>query len=317
MKNRMCKTNCYKKCCAFLAALLMLAVLALPGMAAAPLVRDEMGLFDADTYNELEQSAEAASSGHDCDVYFLVVNDIGDANQRDFAKNYYVNNGLGSGEGKSGILFLLAVGSRKYVTITYGGGVTAFTDYRIEQMEDDIVPKLSDGDWAGAARTYIEMADYTLDYYAEHGEPIDVDNGLLFVIGIPAAIAAGVCLVFYHQMKTAKEKTEADDYMPGLKLRVKRDVYTHTTQTRVYDPPKEESRAWRCENKQPDPGNKNYVNHFGQSNPETGSGERKIRSQTRLRKKTRSRERKIRAQTRSRKKNGFGEKKIYSQTCEA
>ena len=179
----------------------MLAVLALPGMAAAPLVRDEMGLFDADTYNELEQSAEAASSGHDCDVYFLVVNDIGDANQRDFAKNYYVNNGLGSGEGKSGILFLLAVGSRKYVTITYGGGVTAFTDYRIEQMEDDIVPKLSDGDWAGAARTYIEMADYTLDYYAEHGEPIDVDNdlgaeGLLFVIGIPAAIAAGVCLVF-------------------------------------------------------------------------------------------------------------------------
>ena len=196
MKNRMCKTNCYKKCCAFLAALLMLAVLALPGMAAAPLVRDEMGLFDADTYNELEQSAEAASSGHDCDVYFLVVNDIGDANQRDFAKNYYVNNGLGSGEGKSGILFLLAVGSRKYVTITYGGGVTAFTDYRIEQMEDDIVPKLSDGDWAGAARTYIEMADYTLDYYAEHGEPIDVDNdlgaeGLLFVIGIPAAIAAG------------------------------------------------------------------------------------------------------------------------------
>lgn len=226
----------------------MLAVLALPGMAAAPLVRDEMGLFDADTYNELEQSAEAASSGHDCDVYFLVVNDIGDANQRDFAKNYYVNNGLGSGEGKSGILFLLAVGSRKYVTITYGGGVTAFTDYRIEQMEDDIVSKLSDGDWAGAARTYIEMADYTLDYYAEHGEPIDVDNdlgaeGFLFVIGIPAAIAAGVCLVFYHQMKTAKEKTEADDYMPGLKLRVKRDVYTHTTQTRVYDPPKEEKSS--------------------------------------------------------------------------
>lgn len=66
------------------------------------------------------------------------------------------------------------------------------------------------------------------------------------------------------------------------------------------DSPKEENRVWRCENKQPDPGNKNYVNHFGQSNPETGSEERKIRSQTR-----------------SRKKNGFGEKKIYSQTCEA
>ncbi len=93
----------------------MLAVLALPGMAAAPLVRDEMGLFDADTYNELEQSAEAASSGHDCDVYFLVVNDIGDANQRDFAKNYYVNNGLGSGEGKSGITTGSAGGFRLFL----------------------------------------------------------------------------------------------------------------------------------------------------------------------------------------------------------
>ena len=31
--------------------------------------------------------------------------------------------------------------------------------------------------------------------------------------------------------------------MPGLKLRVKRDVYTHTTQTRVYDPSKEEKSS--------------------------------------------------------------------------
>lgn len=37
----------------------------------------------------------------------------------------------------------------------------------LSRWEDDIVPELSDGDWAGAARTYIEMADYTLDYYAE------------------------------------------------------------------------------------------------------------------------------------------------------
>ena len=91
------------------------------------------------------------------------------------------------------------------------------------------------------------------------------------------------------------------------------------------DPPKEENRVWRCENKQLDPemkimstildsqarkpglgrekyasrpargrkpglemekyaarpGNENYVNYFGQSSPETGSGEKKIYSQTR------------------------------------
>lgn len=240
-----------KKLFALLAAGVLCAALSLPCFAAAPLIRDEAGVFDADTYTALEENAAIASDGHDCDVYFLVVDSIGDENQRDYAKNYYITNDLGSGEGKSGILFLLAVGSRKYVTITYGNGVTIFTDYRIGQMEDAIVSDLSNEDWTSAAWTYLEMADETLNFYEEYGEPIDSDNyteplgaeGLIFVIGIPVIIAAIVCSIFYFQMKTAKQKTEANDYMPGLKLRVQRDVYTHTTQTRVYDPPKQESSS--------------------------------------------------------------------------
>ena len=240
-----------KRLPALLAALLLMLCLSLPAFAAAPLVRDEMGLFDADTYSSLEASAEAASDGHDCDVYFLVVDDIGDTDQRQYAKDYYVSNGLGSGSGQSGILFLLAVGSRKYVTITYGGGVTAFTDYRIEQIEDDVVPYLSDGDWAGAASEYISMCADTLDFYAEHGEPLDVDNDssgwpvlLLIVILVPMLIAAVVCGILYSQMKTAKLKTEANDYIgAGLQLQVKTDRYTHTDRVQVYDPPHEESSS--------------------------------------------------------------------------
>ena len=219
-----------KRFAALLAALMLALCLSIPAFAAAPLVRDEMGLFDADTYSQLEASAEAASDGHDCDVYFLVVDSIGDADQRQYAKDYYLANGLGSGSEQSGILFLLAVGSRKYVTITYGGGVTAFTDYRIEQIEDAVVPYLSDDDWAEAASEYLSMCADTLDFYAEHGEPLDVDNdtsGLL-----------------YSQMKTARLKTEANDYIgAGLKLRVQVDNYTHTDRVQVYDPPHEESSS--------------------------------------------------------------------------
>ena len=133
-----------KKLFALLAAALLCMALTLPAGAAAPLVRDECGVFDADTLADLEEQAESASDGHDVDVYFLVVDDIGDADQRDYAKNYYISNGLGYGDEQSGILFLLAVGSRKYVTITYGEGVTAFTDYRIEQQEDEIDLLLSE-----------------------------------------------------------------------------------------------------------------------------------------------------------------------------
>ena len=241
-------THCLRSLCAFLAALILAACLACPALADTPLVRDEYGLFDADTLAQLESSAEDASAGHGCDVYFLTVDSIGDTDQRAYAKNYYVQNDLGSGSGKSGILFMIALGSRKYVTITYGEGVTAFTDYRIEQQEDEIVPQLSDEEWADAAYTYIDMCDYALDYYADYGEPIDVDNDigledLLIAMIFPLGISAFICLILYHQMKTARQKMEADEYMPGFNLRVKRDRYTHTTRERTYDPPKKESNS--------------------------------------------------------------------------
>ena len=214
---------------AALAAAVLAVCLSLPAMASAPLVRDDYGLFDGDTLSELEAGAEEAADGHDCDVYFLTVDSIGDEDQRAYAKNYYRDNDLGSGSDHSGILFMIALGSRKYVTITYGGGVTAFTDYRIEQIEDAVVP------------------------YLENGEPLDYDNdpdgdlgifGILIVVGIPSLIAAIVCSILYAQMKTAKRKTEADDYIgAGLKLRVQRDHYTHTDRVEVYDPPHEESSS--------------------------------------------------------------------------
>lgn len=235
--------------CAFFAALVLAVCLGVPALAAAPLVQDEYGLFDADTLAALESSAEAASAGHDCDVYFLTVDSIGDTDQRTYAKNYYIQNDLGSGSQKSGILFLMALGSRKYVTITYGGGVTAFTDYRIEQLEDKVVPLLSSGDYADAAQTYIDLCADTLDFYAENGEPLDSGNdpdsglgwvGILIVVGIPMVIAGIVCCVFYSEMNTAKLKTEANDYIgAGLKLHVRTDHYTHTDRVQVYDPPVE------------------------------------------------------------------------------
>ena len=97
-----------KKLFALLAAALLCMALTLPAGAAAPLVRDECGIFDADTLADLEEEAESASEGHGVDVYFLVVDSIGDADQREYAKNYYISNGLGYGDEQSGILFLLA-----------------------------------------------------------------------------------------------------------------------------------------------------------------------------------------------------------------
>ena len=233
-------------------ALLLCLFCAVPAFAEMPLVMDTYELFKPEVTAELEQKAQDASAGHGVNVYLLTVADIGGQNVREFAKDWYRSNDLGYGEGKSGILFLIALDSRDYVTITYGGGVTAFTDYRIAQIEDKIVPMLSDGSYYKASDTYIEMCADTLDFYAEKGAPLDSGNDpakgwikWVFVFVIPLAVASIVCGIFYAQMKTANEQTHANAYMPaeGLALSVVEDTYTHTTETERYDPVKNDSSS--------------------------------------------------------------------------
>lgn len=156
-----------KKLFSLLTALVLCLLCAVPAFAEMPLVMDTYELFKPEVTAELEQKAQDASAGHGVNVYLLTVADIGGQNVREFAKDWYRSYDLGYGEGKSGILFLIALDSRDYVTITYGGGVTAFTDYRIAQIEDKIVPMLSDGTYYKASDTYIEMCADTLDFYAD------------------------------------------------------------------------------------------------------------------------------------------------------
>ena len=228
-----------------LTALLLCLFCAVPAFAEMPLVMDTYELFKPEATAELEQKAQDASAGHGVNVYLLTVADIGGQNVREFAKDWYRDYDLGYGEGKSGILFLIALDSRDYVTITYGGGVTAFTDYRIAQIEDKIVPMLSDGSYYKASDTYIEMCADTLDFYADKGAPLDSGNDpakgwikWVFVFVIPLAVASIVCGIFYAQMKTANEQTHANAYMPaeGLALSVVEDTYTHTTETETLRP---------------------------------------------------------------------------------
>ena len=241
-----------KKLFSLLTALVLCLLCAVPAFAEMPLVMDTYELFKPEATAELEQKAQDASAGHGVNVYLLTVSDIGGQNVREFAKDWYRDYDLGYGEGKSGILFLIALDSRDYVTITYGGGVTAFTDYRIAQIEDKIVPMLSDGTYYKASDTYIEMCADTLDFYAEKGAPLDSGNDpakgwikWVFVFVIPLAVACIVCGIFYAQMKTANEQTHANAYMPaeGLALSVVEDTYTHTTETEKCAPVKDDSSS--------------------------------------------------------------------------
>ncbi len=64
---------------------------------------------------------------------------------------------------------------RKWAITTYGYGITAFTDYGLEYMEDEFLSYLSDGEYMEAFSKYATLCDDLLTQ-ARDGHPYDVDS---------------------------------------------------------------------------------------------------------------------------------------------
>ena len=223
-------------------------VLSLGGVAlassemAVPYVTDAAGLLTQDEVLALEAQAEQIAEDYGCAPYILVVE-----NYRDYEDTYdvfeagmnlYERWGLGYGPEKNGLLLILSMAERDYTLVT-NGSVThqAFTDYGQEALREQFLDNFHNDDWAGGFRDYLDGCAWLLEQ-AKNGTPYDVGtapkgfNPLIVVI--PLVLALAVCLVLTGQMKTAKRKTEAGDYMVqgGAEMRVVQDIFTHRTVTR-------------------------------------------------------------------------------------
>ncbi len=218
------------------------------------LVIDNAELLTEKEKLRLEDKAQRISQQYGCNIYVLTVPTMDGAERREFAKAYYTEHQLGSGEYRNGILFMIAMDTRDYVTITYGrnpedtsqygSGILAFTDYGISQMEEQVVPYLSEGDYYTAFDTYVDTCRVYLSTYDQGtaydvgvrlpGEPIFGAFEIGIIILVPLLIAFIVCMVFRAQMKTAVKATKAGDYLVdgSFHLTESRDDFIRTTRSR-------------------------------------------------------------------------------------
>ena len=228
-------------CClaSLLAACLLLALSLAPGaFAKGSYVLDDYGLYDSSTRQELEQSASQLASTYGVAPYLVVVDDIGSQTVRSFAESYWLDHELGIGSDASGIMFLIAVDSRDYVTITHGTGIYAFTDYGIEQLEDAVVVYLGDDEWEDAAECYYEQCSSILAFCADKGEPFDSHNdpaarvvalGMAFAIALLLALAVAFIVrrILKGQLKSVAAGSSAAGFLAGsVVLTAQQDVFT-------------------------------------------------------------------------------------------
>ena len=209
-------------------------------------VTDAAGLLSAEEYSDLNEKARQISEEYQCGVYIVTVEDYQDyyaGSVIGCANSIFTEYDLGYGDTKDGVLLLLSMADRDYALIAHGDlGNAAFTDYGKERMSDGFLSYFGRDNWNGGFKDYLDTADQYLEM-AVNGEPFDTNSddsaskaarsGIVLLV--PTLTAGGVSLAQSKKMKSVRRSTNASSYAApaGLILHDKKDVYTHSTESRT------------------------------------------------------------------------------------
>ncbi|MGI6072856.1 MAG: TPM domain-containing protein [Lachnospiraceae bacterium] len=242
-----------KKIVTLIAVMLFNLFLFCHAAAAGELLVDGADLFTPEEESRILAGLEALKSEHSMDFVVVTTNDTGGKSNTAFADDYYDYNGYSS----DGVLLLINMDSaqREYRLSTTGAGITAFTDYGIEYVLDEMYPDMASGDYAGAVDEFIEAADWLVDQY-EAGTPYDVPpeperpaglkgfdwiKGVLIALAVGAGAGIAVTQGLKAQHKTVRKQVAAASYMvPGsLNLTNSSDTFLYRNVTHVPIPKKD------------------------------------------------------------------------------
>ena len=144
----------------------------------------------------------------------------------------------------------MSMADRDYDLMAHGEfGNYAFTDYGRTYTEDNFLYFFKDNDWYGGYREFLGECNLLLEH-ASKGHPFDRgDNPVtraiacFCCIALSVIISVVVSLVLKSTMRSAEIQKSAEHYISesGIDITYRHDRYTHTSKTRVYDPPSKSS----------------------------------------------------------------------------
>ena len=240
-----------KRIFALIAVLLMILVLTLPAYAAGGIGRvvDYEDLLSDAEEESLRAKLDEISERQQLDVAVVTTPSFEGKSSMAWADDFYDMNGYGYGADQDGVILVMSLATREYWISTCGYGITALTDYGIQQIEGYIQPKLSAGNYYGAFQDFAYLVDdYTTR--AKNGEPVDVPGHVdpeppeRSTPGPLAAAGSGligflISLLSVNrmkgQLKTVHAQQGAREYLDrnSVYIRNGRDDFLYTNVTKV------------------------------------------------------------------------------------
>ena len=210
---------------------LLLSLLALPALADTSRVADEANLLSAAQEQQLQERIDSIVQQYDIDVAIVTVNSIGYRSPGLYAADFYDEHGYGVGDDRSGLIFLICMGSRDYFTAVTGDAQRIFDQSTRDNIHEDVVPHLSGGRYAKAFEVYLNGVEEALQAHTPEGR---------FRRMAPIILLAGVgigCIVAFslkRQLKSVRRKQNAASYVVNGSFQLTRfqDIYLYTTTTR-------------------------------------------------------------------------------------
>ena len=234
-----------------------------------PLVVDAADILTDEEEEELTAGLEYFREEEDFDIVVLTVYSLEGYDVVDYADIFYDSNNYGGGEEMDGVLILISTEYRDWTMITSGFGITAITDYSLDNIEDKIIPDLSAGNYLDAFEIFADECAYRvrearkgniIDEWIED-EPSGAENASnsnapVIVNGsensggrgeYPLAMNAGAAgflgvivslfrnMRLKSNMKTVRYKSQARDYIRqgSMEVTESRDRYLYRTLNRI------------------------------------------------------------------------------------
>lgn len=182
-------------------------------------VFDEAGALDSDESNELEGLLSEIAQRKNINIAVAFIEDYSGYFET-FCADFYESH---FGRETDGVLLTVSFADRDWDLNTSGICKDAYGWRELDDFENEVVPYLSDAEYASAVREYAEHVDKTLENYAEELEKEDSFPWLKILL-ISLVIGFIVALVsvgaMKGQLKSVRAKNNANSYIKSNSLNI-------------------------------------------------------------------------------------------------
>lgn len=207
---------------------------------------DMASLLSDEEVDSLTSRLDELSLRQKMDVVIATTDTLDGKSVVDYADDLYDYCSFGYGANRDGLILVISMEDNDWYISTCGYGITVFTDAGIEYIGKQIVPYLSDSDFAGAFAMYITLCDEFITQ-AKTDKPYDIGSlprEPLSPAWILVSLIVGLILscTTVGKMKaklvTVRTQAAADSYIkPGtLNINDSREMFLYRNVTRTQKP---------------------------------------------------------------------------------